>query len=70
MRRPWALESQRFVEPETFGDDGTEDKHKRLELEYTCNGKATLVIGNIGERIAIDSQGNNRSDRVNRKTKQ
>jgi len=50
-----------------LGDDGVPDKHKRLELEYTCNGNASLVLVLLGERVIVDPQGNSRTERAPRK---
>lgn len=57
--------------PETFGDeDGLPPKHKRLELTYTCNGKAGVALAVCGEILTVTPQGSYRTDRVNRRPAQ
>jgi hypothetical protein len=51
---------------EALGDDGVAGSYKRLELEYACKGKTTVVLAVLGERVIIDSQGNNRTQRAAR----
>jgi hypothetical protein len=54
--------------PETFGDADDADRiHKRLELEYACNGKSGVALAVYGDILTIDPQGEYRTDRVNRK---
>lgn len=53
--------------PEVLGDDTTDPDHLRLELDYTCNGKAGRVLAVFGNDLVIDAQGNYRTFRTNYK---
>lgn len=53
--------------PETFGDKNDASRiYKRLELDYTCNGKSGVALAVYGDILTIDPSGNYRTDRVNR----
>jgi hypothetical protein len=52
--------------PEVLGDDGSNPLHLRLEVEYTCNGKAAVSLAVYGDLLTIRPDGSYRADRVNR----
>jgi hypothetical protein len=48
------------VNPQSLGNDSGTDGRHRLQMQYTCKGKAVEVLALSGERVSIDAQGVNR----------